>query len=295
MIYGLMKIMVWILGRLPVWMADLLANSLGLLWFKSDRRHRSVTLDNLTHCFGRQMTPVQIEQMGKQVFKNVASILFETAWAYKFSKEEFLSHFTIKGLEHVRKAHAKGRGVIVVTCHMGNFEMLIPGIDETGLKGYAIYRPFDFEPLERITTEARERFGVTMVPTKGAGNKIVEILNNGGVIGTLLDQNVDWYQGVFTDFFGRPACTNKGLAVLAQRSKAPVVPMYTIRKNREYLIEFLPEIPQEDTDDSIRDIEINTQGYVSAIESMVRRSPDQYFWIHNRWKTKNFCPWPPIT
>lgn len=291
-IYRLMRLMVWLLGRLPIGLADFIADLLGLLWFRIDKRHRKVTIENLTHAFGEDMDRSRIEMLAKQIFKNIASIMFEVAWSCRFDKEAFKSHFTIKGLEHVKKAHAKGRGVIVATCHMGNFELLIPAIDETGLKGYAIYRKMDNEPLERLIRSIRQRFGVTMVPMRGASKKIDTYLSEGGVVGTLLDQNVDWYKGVFVDFFGRPACTNSGLAALAMRTKAPVLPMYTVRKNRQYFIEFLPELPLEETGDRIRDIEANTQNYTTAIESMVRKHPDQYFWVHNRWKTKNFCPWP---
>lgn len=291
-IYRLLKLLVWTLGRLPVPVADFFASLLGLIWFRVDSRHRNVTLENLRFAFGREMSREHIEILAKQIFKNIASIPFEVAWSCKFDREGFLSHFTIKGIEHVESAHAKGRGVIVVTCHMGNFEMLIPAIEETGFKGYAIYRKMDFDPLERLIRNIRQRFSVTMIPMRGASKKIDEILSQGGVVGTLLDQNVDWYKGVFVDFFGRPACTNNGLASLAMRSKAPVVPMYTVRRNRKYVIEFLPEIPLEDTGDKIRDIEANTQNYTSAVESVVRKYPDQYFWVHNRWKTKNACPWP---
>ncbi len=289
--YRLLKLFVRGLGRLPVSAADYWAGLLGRLWFKIDKRHRVVAMDNISQSFS-SLAADQVERLTKQVFINIASILFEVAWAQKFDKNAFLSHFTIKGLDHVKKAHAKGRGIIVVTCHMGNFEMLIPAIDETGFKGYAIYRPLNFKPMDRLIREMRQRFDVTMIPMRGASKKVVDILGQGGVVGSLIDQNVDWYKGVFVDFFGRPACTNNGMAALVMRSKAPVIPMYTVRKNREYLIEFLPEIPLEETGDRIRDIEKNTQNYTAAVESMIRRYPDQYFWVHNRWKTKNFCPWP---
>lgn len=288
-IYKLLKLLIYWVGRMPLSMANFCADALGLVWFMMDKRHRTITLANLEKAFEGQMTDSQIRQTGKQVFKNIARILFEVAWSCRFDKETLLSHFTIKGIEHVKKAHAKGRGVIVVTCHMGNFELLITAIEETGFPGYAIYRKLDFKPLERLILTIRQRFGVTMVPVRGAARKIDAILRKGGVVGTLLDQNVDWYQGVFVDFFGRPACTNSGLAVLAMRTKAPVLPMYTMRKNKEFLIEFLPEIPLEDTGDQIKDLENNTQNYTSAIEAMVRRYPDQYFWVHNRWKTKPYC------
>ncbi|MBG0780613.1 MAG: lysophospholipid acyltransferase family protein, partial [Desulfotignum balticum] len=221
-----------------------------------------------------------------------ASMLFEVAWSTRLSKSRFLSHFTVKGLRHVTAAHAKGKGVLVITCHMGNFEMLIPAIEGTGLKGYAIYRKLDFEPLEHLIRRLRQRFGVTMVPMRGAAGKLEDILASGGVVGTLIDQNVDWYKGVFVRFFGRPACTNSGLAKLAMKTDAPVVPLYTIRHGRQFIIQFLPEVPVTVTGDSITDIETNTQQFTTAVETMVRQCPDQYFWVHNRWKTKPWCLWP---
>lgn len=291
-IFRLLKLLISGLGRLPVPVADFCSDSLGLLWYRIDKRHRTVTLDNLERAFGTDWSPGQRERVAKQVFKNIAAILFEVAWSCRFNKADFLSHFTIKGLDHVRAAHGKGRGVIVVTCHMGNFEMLIPAIDETGYKGYAVYRPLDFQPLERLIRLIRQRFGVTMMPMRGASKKIEALLSEGGVMGTLFDQNVDWYKGVFVDFFGRPACTNNGLAKLALKTRSPVLPMYTVRKNRRFLIEFLPEIPLSVTGDPIKDIETNTQNFTAAVETMVRKYPDQYFWVHNRWKTKPYCPYP---
>ena len=118
---------------------------------------------------------------------------------------------------------------------------------------------------------------------------MVKALNSGDVVGVLLDQNVDWYKGVFVDYFGQPACTNNGLAKLILQTKASVLPMFIIKKGDRYIHEILPPLPVTETRDPIKDIEINTQTFVSAIESMVRRCPEQYFWVHNRWKTKPYC------
>jgi KDO2-lipid IV(A) lauroyltransferase len=292
-IYRLLKQLVFLMGKIPVPVADFLAGALGRIWFFWDRRHREITLENLTHAFGREWPEKKIEYTARQVFVNIASMLFEVAWSTRLSKSRFLDHFTVEGLAHVKTAHAKGRGVVVITCHMGNFEMLIPAIEGTGLKGYAIYRKLDFAPLERLMRNLRQRFGVTMIPMRGASKKLEEILARGGVVGTLIDQNVDWYKGVFVRFFGRPACTNSGLAKLAVKTGVPVVPMYTIRRGRRFIIRFLPEVPVRITGDVIADIETNTQRFTTAVETMIRQCPDQYFWVHNRWKTKPWCLWWP--
>ena len=204
-IYRLLRLLMLALGRMPIWLADFCARFLGLLWFKLDNRHRTVTLENLTRAFGDEMTPDQIEILGKQVFKNIISILFEFAWSLKFDRETFLSHFTIKGVEHMKQAHAKGKGVIGLLCHLGNFEMLIAGIEPVGVKGYAIYRKLDFEPLDRLIKEGRRRFNLEVIPRGKSFKKAEAILARGEIIGSLIDQSVDWYLGPFVDFF-RGAC-----------------------------------------------------------------------------------------
>ncbi|MCF8091000.1 MAG: lysophospholipid acyltransferase family protein [Desulfotignum sp.] len=291
-VYRLLKRVVFFVGKIPVPLAKIFARALGWLWFKVDKRHRDITLQNLTHAFGSRWPDEKIDRTARQVFVNIVGIVFEVAWSCPLSRAQLLSHFTVRGLAHLHAAHARAKGVLVVTCHMGNFEMLIPAIEGTGLKGYAIYRKLDFVPLEKLMRNLRQRFGVTMIPMRGASRTLEHILRQGGVVGTLLDQNVDWYKGVFVKFFGRPACTNSGLAKLVMKTKASVVPMYTIRHGRNYHIEFLPEIPLVITGDDIKDIETNTQNFTTAVETMVRKCPDQYFWVHNRWKTKPWCLWP---
>jgi KDO2-lipid IV(A) lauroyltransferase len=107
-----------------------------------------------------------------------------------------------------------------------------------------------------------------------------------------MDQNVDWYEGVFVDFFGYRACTNKGMALLARRTEAPVIPVFLVREKSGFMAEFGSEIPLIKTEDIRKDLESNTQQYNRIIEDFVRRYPDQWFWVHQRWKTKPYCLWP---
>lgn len=292
-IYRLLKLLVTLTGMLPWPVLKFFSDLLGLIWFRIDKRHRTVVLDNLTLAYPGRLTSFETQRMAIRIFKQTAAILFEVIWAYKKPKEELFDLFTVLGAEHLSNAIKKGKGVILLTCHMGNFELLVAALPKIGLNHpYGIYRKFDFKPLERLMREMRQRFGAILIPMRGASKKIEAVLHGGGVMGTLLDQSVDWYKGVFVDFFGRPACTNSGFAKLALKTRASVVPMYTVRENMRFLIEFLPEIPLSETGDRIKDIEINTQNYTAAVEAMVRKKPDQYFWVHNRWKTKPYCLYP---
>ena len=227
--------------------------------------------------------------LGKKVFQNTIHMIFDIAWAFRKTQEELLTYYTIKGYGNLKDALQKGRGVLLLSGHIGNFELLVAAFGhDPDFKMYGAYRKLDFQPLERLMLEERQRFGTTMIPLQGAAKKIDAILRNKDVVATLLDQNANWHSGVNVDFFGRPACTNKGFAALALRTKAVVVPMCIAKTGDTFVVEFLPEIPLESTRDMIRDIETNTQNYTTAIESMVRKYPDQYFWVHNRWKTLHY-------
>ena len=110
------------------------------------------------------------------------------------------------------------------------------------------------------------------------------------MVGILLDQNVDWYEGVFVPFLGKPACTNKGLALLARKTGAPVIPVFSVKQaDGRYRIIFEKELPAIDTGGGTGDMEENTRQYNRVIERYVMRFPDHWFWFHRRWKTKPYC------
>ncbi len=278
-----------VLGMLPMRVSRFMANTLGLIWFNIDKRHRETTLDNLKFSMGNELSAIEQRIMAKKIFKNIAYMLFELGWAYRLTRSDLPRYFSINGLENLQNAHNKGRGVLALLCHIGNWELLGAGIALTIYPCTTLYRKFDFLPLERLFREMREKYGTRMLPLRGASRKIDALLASGEVVGTLLDQSVDWYKGVFVDFFGRPACTNSGVASLVMRTGTAVVPTCITRKGNRHVMEFQPEIPLVLTGDRIKDIETNTQNYVSAIEAVIRRYPEQWFWVHNRWKTKPYC------
>lgn len=288
-IFKLLKLLVNLLAMFPRRILKFFSDLSGLIWYTIDKRHRDVVLENVNFAYPGKFSSVQAQRFTKNVFKNITGILFEVIWFYRKTHDEFFKYFVFKGVRHIENAQKKGRGVIVLTCHMGNFELGAVALAKAVITPYGIYRKLDFKPLEQLLLEERQRFGTRMIPLRGASKKIDVILRNGGVVGTLLDQNVDWYKGVFVNYFGRPACTNNGLAKLALRTKSPVIPLFIMKKNKQYIMEFLPEIPLQITGDPIKDIENNTQNYVAAIESMVRQCPEQYFWVHRRWKTRPYC------
>jgi KDO2-lipid IV(A) lauroyltransferase len=291
-VYGLISIFFKLVGQIPQQWVYRLSHFMGLLLFHVDKKHQKITLSNLTNAFKNEKDSDEIRHIAQQVFKNLALILFEIGWSLTLTKKEASKYFAVKGLPHLKAAHKKGRGVLVFTAHAGNWELLPVASSRVGYEISILFRPLDFPPLNRFFLEIRSRFGAKMIPTARSMRKILQDLKQGGLIGILMDQNVDWYEGVFVDFFGRRACTNKGLALLALKTKAPVIPIFLIREKTGFTVEIGEEIPLVKTGDKIKDIETNTQQYNNAIEAFVRRYPDQWFWVHQRWKTRPYWPWP---
>jgi KDO2-lipid IV(A) lauroyltransferase len=196
-IYKLLKLFIIVLGLLPRRAATFCSDSLGLLWFKIDKRHRTIALENISKAYRTEFSPVQVLLLGKKVFQNTIHIIFDIAWAFRKSQEELLTYYTIKGYGNLKNALKKGRGVLLLSGHIGNFELLVAAFGhDPDFKMYGAYRKLDFLPLERLMLEERQRFGTTMIPLQGAAKKIDAILKNKDVVATLLDQNANWHSGV---------------------------------------------------------------------------------------------------
>lgn len=285
----------FLLGMIPGRIAYRLANALGRIWFVLDRRHRQVAVANLTRAFGDRMPPVEIRGLARHVFCNLSRILFEIGWALHLKDSDIRKHFRFTGMHHLHAATRQKRGVLVLTAHIGNWELLLAVAGRIGLPISAIYRPFDFAPLDRFFNELRSQNGAKLFPKKGSMRKVLRSLKNNELVGILLDQNTGVFGGVFADFFGAPASTSKGLALLARQTGAPVIPMFLVREQGRFRVECGRELPALRTRDRTKDIETCTRQYNRVIEEVIRRYPEQWFWVHRRWKTKPFVPWQPDT
>jgi KDO2-lipid IV(A) lauroyltransferase len=279
------------MGLLSLRRGRWLGSRLGRLAFYLDSRHRGIALKNLARARDVN-SPVANRELARQVFENLGKVFFEIAWASRLCRRDLLKYIRVEGLNHFQNAYRKGRGVMFLTAHFGNWELLSVFPAMIDCPTNIVYRPLDFRPLDRFFIDLRSRFGGRLIPTKRSAARILKNLRNGESVGLLMDQNVDWYEGVFVDFLGQRACTNKIMAILALKTEAPVVPIFMVRKESGFEVTILPEIELIKSNDKIRDIETNTEQYNKAIETIVRRHPDQWFWVHQRWKTKAFHPWP---
>jgi len=279
-------------GLIPRTAGARLGKVLGRRLYHWDKRHVSIAIENLTEAYAGEKNPDEIEAIARRVFENLGSVVFEVCWSLNHDKKKEFLHFTIEGLSNIQKAYDQGRGILGLTAHFGNWELLTVISAMLKYPLSIVYRPLDFRPMERFMGMFRTRFGAKMIPKKKAFRSILKSLGRKEIVALLMDQKVAWREGVFADFFGRPACTNKGMALLALKTGAPVIPIFLVRNDSGFTAKILPEIPLIKTGDKIKDLEANTAQYNRVIESIIRQYPDQWFWVHRRWNTRPFCPWP---
>ncbi len=286
-IYHVISLSMNLLGMIPAPIADKIGDFLGSLWFFLDKKHRTLTISNLTHTYAGEKDEKEIIKIAERVFRNTARMLFEHTRFHRTKLENLHKLFTITGLEHLEAAHARGRGILCFSGHLGNWELLSALTYITGIEFAVVYKRIEFEPFNQYIMKKREFTGAKMFPVHNALDEIVKCLKRGGIAGLYVDQNVrKRHRGVFIDFLNRKACTTNGLARLALSTKAPVIPIFTFKdKGRSHIV-ILPEMPLIETGDPEQDILENTQAYHSVIEKYIRKYPDQWFWMHNRWKTR---------
>ena len=282
-----------LIGRLPLTMRESAASFLGAAFFRLAPRQRRITIDNLATAFGKSKTERQIQTIARHVFVNLWRIIFEIGWARRLKPHQFKDHFTISGLSEYQQALDKGKGILLLGAHFGNWELLPIVAHMVNMPMRVVYRTMDTPFIDRFFLENRSRFGGVLISTsKAAMSKIYKALRSGYPVGLLMDQGADFDNGVFVDFFNRRAATNTGMAIMALKTEAPVVPLFLIRRPKGFQAVFGPELPLIRTGDRTKDIEENTQHYNHVIEAYASNYPDQWFWLHQRWKNLPFCPWP---
>jgi len=270
----------------PLPIRKLFFKSLLILFYHAVAKHRLIALHNL-RCAFPEKDMEELTRIAKGVYRNLAITAAEFFDLPSITKENLHEWVELEGLEHFEAGIAQGKGLLTIIAHFGNWE-LMPVTGPLFLKSsYIVYRPLDSPVLDNIVEHVRTINGNVMVPKGGSGKRIMTLLKENQCIGILSDQNVSAREGVFVDFFGRPACTGAGLAVLALRSGAPVLPMFMARqKSGKYKFILKPLVEISRTGDYEADLLENTQRFTKVVEEVVREYPDQWFWIHQRWKTK---------
>lgn len=258
------------------------------LFYHLDAKHRLISLHNL-RCSFPEKDIEELIRISKRVYRHFAIVAAEFFDMPYITKENIHKWIDVEGYENYEAAIAKGKGILSIVAHFGNWELLPIAIPFYAKPIHIVYRPLDNPVIDNMVEYVRTKNGNELIPKGGSGKRIMELLKENQIIGILSDQNVAAYEGVFVDFFGRPACTGVGLAVMAMRSGAPVLPIFPARqKSGKYKVILKPAMEVIRTDDYEADLLVNTQRFTKVIEEIVREYPDQWFWFHQRWKTKKW-------
>jgi Kdo2-lipid IVA lauroyltransferase/acyltransferase len=261
----------------------------GTLAMKVDRFNRPVAIRNLEIAFP-ELTPDKRLDILRASYSNWGRTLGEWVHLDRLNAaniERVVSYDGWSNLQEAVKA-SPGKGALILTAHFGNFELLALAHSIYGNRIAVVYRPLRNPLMDSKVAELRQSFGNRIVPRKRSARSILELLSQDWMVAIPLD--LDVRHGVFVDFFSVPACTSDGLARLAMRTGAPVIPAFIVREadTLTHTIKVLPRIEVVTNGDRRDCLRENTQRFTSTIEAMIRRRPDHWNWIHRRWKTRPY-------
>ena len=262
------------------------ADALASLLYHVDKRHRVIGLDNLKAAFGDAYTDADRDRIIRGVYRHFCRMAVEMLHIpRKLHPTTWRERITLVGHQQVVDRLLKGGPIIMLTGHFGNWEMAGYLFGVFGFPPHSVGRTLDNPHLDRFVRAFRERTGQTMITKKGGSDEILDVLNGGGVLSFLCDQDAG-QNGLYVDFFGRPASTHKSIAILALQHNAPVVIgcARRIGPGFRYEVECPLIIEPHEFAGSADDVKLLTQRYTSALEAMIRRDPEQYLWLHRRWK-----------
>ena len=276
-----------ILGTLPRPLSRGFAIGISQIVYLMHFRLRQVGMRNLAMVFPEKSTAERARIL-RVVFTSLGRQLAELCQFPRYTPENIDEVVVYDGLENYERAYARKKGVLFLTAHFGGWELSAFAHSLHGHWLHVVMRPMDNEYLDRLLQHYRTMHGNKTVAKDDFVRGLLAAMKAGETVGILMDTNMTPPQGIFVDFFGIPACTASGLARIALRTDAAVVPGFTIWDPalRKYRLRFDPALELIRTGGLEADIASNTQMFTQVIEDYVRKYPDQWLWVHRRWKTR---------
>jgi len=272
-----------LLRALPHGAARRVGAALGSVAHAVDRRHRELVRRNLGRAFPTWGPEVR-DAAARACFRHFGAVFCDTVSALRLDAGELCRRTETSGWEHLHAAEAEGRGVLVMSAHLGNWEIASWTIAALHGPLHAMGRRADNPHFDRWLERMRHRFGNVPLDKHGSVRAILRGLQQGARVGLLIDQRVRREDGILVPFFGRPAWTSPLLARLALRTGAPIVPGFgDLAPGGGYRVNFLPSIerPAGDGDEAVAEL---TRRCLAVVEEAVRATPARWFWLHDRWK-----------
>jgi KDO2-lipid IV(A) lauroyltransferase len=285
--YALAWLIIKTIGALPRPLARAAGISLGWIVYLLHVKLRRVGMRNLAMAYP-EMSEAQRSKILRGVFTSLGRQLAELCLFPKYTAENVSDVVVYDGFENFERALARGKGVLFLTAHLGAWELSAFAHSLYGHPLKIVMRSLDNPYLDRLSQRYRTMHGNSTVDKDDFVRGLLSAMKAGETVGILMDTNMTPPQGVFVDFFGIPACTASGLARIALRTDAAVVPGFTVwdPELRKYRLRFDRAVTLIRTGDDDADAVANTALFTKIIEDHVRRYPDQWLWVHRRWKTR---------
>lgn len=284
LVYLAVRILVCVIQALPYDAGRAFARFLAWLAYKVDKRHRLVAIDNLQNAFPGKYTDAEIDTIVRRVYLHFCTLLIEIVhMPRRYHLHNYKRFVVLRESMLIVDVLLSGRPILFVTGHFGNWEAAGYAVGMFGFKPHAIARPLDNPYIDDFLRTFRERTGQRVLAKRGDFDQMEKILASGGLLATLADQDAG-QRGLFVDFFGRPASTHKAVALMALEHKVPIMVVGTPTLDGKYHIWPVDVIYPEEYENTPDPVRAITQRFSAGLEKMIRETPEQYFWVHRRWK-----------
>lgn len=284
-------ITVWVLRgveiffrALPPRAATAVGRGIGFFLGRVLRYRRRYVLDTITRCLPERASDAT--RIADAMYQHLGLLIAECLHYSGSRAARFREQVDLAGREHIEAVRARGGGALVLMGHIGNWELMGLVAADIWKPVHVVVKSLGGSGLDAYWRAARASMGLHLLPRDNAMRSCIKALRQRELVALILDQNMRRHRGIFVDFFGRPACTTTGLAYLSAVTETPVLPAYLIRQpdGRHTLTVEAPIEPPPSRDDAA--IRAHTQHYTALLERVIRAHPEQWTWIHKRWKTR---------
>lgn len=255
---------------------------LGLMLYYFWRRRREIAIENVRRASSSGVVTGKPEEIVRKNFEELGQSIIEIVKIYFGRGKRILDNISFKGLENIEKARNKGRGIIFITGHFGNWELLALATSLKITPVSVVARRLDNPFLNNLIERLRSRYGNKVIYKRGALKEIIKTLRKNGSVGILIDQAVLPEEGIIVDFLGRPAWTTKMPVLIARKTASPILPVFIKRNRNGQEITICPEVMLLSNNNEA--LTENTRLLNSFVEDFIKENPEQWLWIHRRWK-----------
>lgn len=274
----------WFIYIMPHWVQKRIVIFISILWYDILRVRRKLVYENIQRCFP-DWPKEKVASVARYTFFNQAQMVVDFANMLFMKPDDILNNCSFENKHILQNALLEKKGVILLGCHLSNGDYGIAALSQSGNPIHLVAKRFSNKKLDQLLYKARHRFGTKSIAPRRSSFDILKALKNNAVVIFVLDQFMGPPIGVKTTFFGHETGTALGLALFAEKTKAPVLPCYAYRKkDGSYCVKFEDPIPfvyEGDRDESLQKM---TQKYNDKLEEVAREYPEQWLWLHRRWK-----------